>query len=223
MLSKEQYVAVVEGNNFAVSQIEAGDYTTAIQVLNNALNLVNVDPLTSELFQTSLDVCMNLTERPPKYQDSATIYQGVDRYVYRHPMQISPTVGSKIKGSNTALSAILLFNFALAFLLLSECSKQSQPYLCMASKFYDVVLGLLGRDDQRLFDSSIFFSMAVVNNLGAIHHRLKEEDISKKYFQNLFFNLPFVLARNPVCEVTQGYLRNVFVSEGSSYIAAPSA
>jgi tetratricopeptide (TPR) repeat protein len=231
IMSSQQYFSI-EQNNFAASLIEAGHFAAAIQALSIALKRIHKEGRDtakaeishlSEPFQTSLDDCMNLEgTRVIMHQDSER--DESDRYIYRHPIRIPLNSGSYTRGGSAAMAlpAIVIFNLALAYQLLSESTERNQKFLSRAAQFYELVLNLLGRDAR--FESSIFFSMAIMNNLGAIHHSLNEREASKQYFQDLFSNLTLVSARKiRICEIVDGFLRNVFAADGHLYAAAPAA
>jgi tetratricopeptide (TPR) repeat protein len=219
----------IEQNNFAVSRIEAGHYVAAIQALSSALRKFYKEGSTakadgnhlSEPFQTSLDDCMNLGETRAMHRNYERGES--DQYIYRHPIRIPLNTGLDMRESAArALAAIIVFNIALAYQLLSESTERNRKDIARAARFYELVLNLLGRDE--LFASSTFFSMAILNNLGVIHHRLNERETSKKYFQYLLSNLTLVLTRKiAICEIVDGFLRNVFAADGHPYAAAPAA
>jgi hypothetical protein len=215
-ITRSQQQTTMEQNNFAVSQIETGAFKAAIQTLQNALKtyrqgMANADgcPLQGPS-QTSLDECMT-RESQITYGGREDYQQGSDRYIYREPILIPASMAS-ISGSCIMASAMVIFNTALAHQLLSE-SEQNQVLLYKAAKLYELGFKLVLNNEQS--ESSVFFSMVVVNNLGAIYHKIDDKDTSDKFFQCLLSSLMFLVQGNDfvVCATVDGFFWNVSAAD----------
>jgi hypothetical protein len=144
---------------------------------------------------------------------------GSDRYIYREPIRI-PTSMACNSRSNVMASVMVIFNLALAHQLLSESKEQNQVLLHKAAKMYELGFKLVRNEE---FESSNFFSMVIMNNLGASYHQLNDEDRSDKYFECLLSSLMYLVEGKDlvVCATVDGFFGNV--SAAHHCLAPPAA
>jgi hypothetical protein len=131
--ASEQRSAIIEGNNFAVSQIERGQYGDAIRSLQGALEafreLVESGGLQEEAFRTSSSHFMT---RPNRHI-----------IVFREPIRIPLTVESNSR-MHVMISAMIISNIALTYLLAYErSSRQHQRLLDKSDRLYEMALQLI--------------------------------------------------------------------------------
>lgn len=220
--------AVIGQNNFAVSQIERGNYKTAIQALSSALQTYKQEVISKvfdgcplpETSNIPLGVCM--TRETPQVRHHHDSENRNNRYIYRQPIRIPLDIETDLPLSTMA-SLMIIFNLALAYHLLSEgtTSEDDQAILRKAAYMYAFSYRLLQdtqcyrllQDTKYLWSSSMFFTMTLLNNLGVTYDRLNDQATSVGYFEGLLSCLVcLVEARNlVVCKAVDGFLRNVSI------------
>jgi hypothetical protein len=218
----------IQQNNSAVSLIAAGDYDAAISALSSALITYRQIIMEEEAdehpqpVQISLDQCMTQSPAATPAKVSSNEEES-DPYMYRQAIHIPLTIllESNFQAS-IMVSVMIIFNIALAHQLSAVGSDDQQLKLRTAAKLYELGFSL-ERDENFENNSSILFTLATVNNLGLIHHKLNDGETANKCFEYLLSTMMFLIdcGEGNVCEL-DGFLRNVsnLISEPCSAAAA---
>jgi tetratricopeptide (TPR) repeat protein len=210
----------IQQNNSAMSLIAAGDYDAAISTLSSALTtcklVMGEADEHHQPVKISLDQCMT---QSPAAQAKTSNEDENDHYMYRQAIQIPLTIESNYQAS-TMVSVMIIFNLALAHQLSAVGSDKKQSKLRKAAKLYELSFNLQ-RDEN--FENNVVFTMATVNNMGLIYHKLNDGETANKCFEHLLSTLMFLIdcGDGGVCEL-DGFLRNVsnVISEPCSAAAA---
>jgi tetratricopeptide (TPR) repeat protein len=214
----------IQQNNSAVSLIAAGDYNAAISALLSALKtyrqIMGEEAYEHhQPFQISLDQCM--TQSPATQGKASSNEDESDQYIYRQAIHIPLTIESNFEAS-TMVSVIIIFNLALTHQLSAVGSNIKRSKLRKAAILYE--LGFNMQQDANFENkNNAVFTLATVNNVGLIHHKLNDGDTAKKFFEKLLSTLMILIdcGGGDVCEL-DGFLRNVsnLISEPCSAAAA---
>jgi tetratricopeptide (TPR) repeat protein len=213
----------IQRNNSAVSLINTGDYDAAIKALSSALKTYKQQIMGEadeqpQPVKTSLDQCM--TQSPVTQAKTSSNEVKYDQYMYRHAIHIPLTVESNYRAS-IMVSVMIIFNLALAHQLSAVGSHKKQIRLRKAAKLYE--LGFSMQRDLNFENDNVLFTLATMNNLGLIHHKLNDGETANKCFEHLLSTLMFLIdsGEGNVCEL-DGFLRNVsnLISEPYSAAAA---
>jgi hypothetical protein len=199
----------IQQNNSAVSLIADGDYDAAISGLSSALKtckqIMGEADEHNQPVKTSLDQCM---AQSPATQAKASNEDENDQYMYRQPIHIPLSIESNYQAS-IMVSVMIIFNLALAHQLSAVGNNKKQSKLGKAAKLYELCFSLQ-RDEH--FENNVLFTMATVNNLGIIHHKLNDGETANKCFEYLLSTLMFLIdcGEGDACEL-DGFLRNVSI------------
>ena len=196
----------IQKNNSAVSLIAAGDCDSAISALSSALKTYK--QITEEAdkhpqpVKTSLDQCM--TQSPVTLAKASN---EEERYMYRQAIHIPLTIECNYQAS-IMVSVMIIFNLALAHQLSAVGSHKKQLKLRKAAKLYE--LGFNMQRDLNFENNNVLFTLATMNNLGLIHHKLNDGDTANQFFEKLLSTLMVLIdcGGGDVCEL-DGFLRNV--------------
>jgi tetratricopeptide (TPR) repeat protein len=196
----------IQQNNSAVSLIAAGDYDAAISVLLSALETCK--QILGEAYEhhqpvkTSLDQFMT---QSPAIQAKTSNEDENGKYLYRQAIHIPLTIESNYQVS---IMVMIIFNFALAHQLSAVDSNKKKSKLRKAAKLYEISFNLQ-RDEN--FEKNVVFTMATVNNMGLICHKLNDGETANKCFEHLLSTLMFLIdcGEGDVYEL-DGFLLNVF-------------
>ena len=208
-LAMMNHQSAIQQNNLAVSLIAAGDFDAAINHLSNALKTYKqVVPDADEhdhpaATNCSLDECM--AQSAAKAKSVSMDEEENVHYMYQQAIHIPLNIEFSYQ-STIMVSVMIIFNLALANQLSAVGSNKSQSQLKKATKLYELAFNLQ-RDEN--FANNVFFSMATVNNIGLIYHKLNDRETGNKYFEHLLSTLMFLIDRgeNGFCEIG-GFLRN---------------
>ena len=212
----------IQQNNSAVSLIAAGDYDAASSPLSSALKtykqIMGDADEHHQTVKTSLDQCM--TQSPAtEAKASSNKDENDQQYMYRQAIHIPLTIESNYQAS-IMVSVMIIFNLALAFQLSAVSSDKKQSKLRKAAKLYELSFNM--QQDANFENNNVLFTMATVNNMGLIHHKLNDRETANKCFEYLLSTLMFLTdcVEGDVCEL-DGFLRNVsnLISEPCSAAA----
>jgi hypothetical protein len=114
-------------------------------------------------------------------------------YIHEQPIVLpSNILQHRLLDTVTILPAILLFNQALTHHLEGmKNSKNHIRWFKVSLKLYEVAFSHIVQED--LWDSSICYLVACLNNMGSIHYRLRQTESGKKCFQQLMSMLKFLV------------------------------
>jgi hypothetical protein len=114
-------------------------------------------------------------------------------YIHEQPIVLpSNILQHRLLDTVTILPAILLFNQTLTHHLEGmKNSKNHIRWFKASLKLYEVAFSHIVQED--LWDSSFCYLVACVNNMGAIHYRLRQTESGKTCFQQLMSMLQFLV------------------------------
>jgi tetratricopeptide (TPR) repeat protein len=198
----------IQLNNSAVSLIAAGDYDAAISALISALETCK--QIIGEAYEhhqpvkTSVDQCMT---QSPATQAKTSNEDEYDQYMYRQAIHIPLlTIESSYQAS---IILMIIFNLALAHQLSAVGGDKEKSKLRKAAKLYELSFSFILQRDEN-FENNVVFTMATVNNMGLIYHKLNDGETANKCFEHLLSTLMFLIGcgEGDVYEL-DGFLRNV--------------
>jgi hypothetical protein len=196
----------IQQNNSAVSLIAAGGYDAAISALISALETCK--QIMGEAYEhhqpikTSVDQCMTQSSAAQAKTSNEAEY---DQYMYRQAIHIPLTIESSYQAS---IMVMIIFNLALAHQLSAVVSDKEKSKFRKAAKLYELSFTMQRNEN---FDNVVVFTMATMNNMGLIYHKLNDGETANKCFQHLLSTLMFLIdcGEGDVYEL-DGFLRNVF-------------
>jgi hypothetical protein len=165
--------AHLQQHNQAVSMIDYGKYREAVSVLSNLLKFLKTEMEwsgsdTSEVADSScVDQCMI----DPSMDGLQEQEEEDQPFIYNKAIRIPPSLASVYKPKVITIASITIFNLALAHHhLAAKSTEETRVWkLQRALKLYSLALQLqVGKVDE----SNIFFTLAIMNNSGVIHHCL---------------------------------------------------
>jgi hypothetical protein len=109
--------------------------------------------------------------------------------MYKQVIRIPVNVESHYRAA-VMVSSMIIFNLALAHQLPSMVRDNRETALRKAAKLYELSFKMQ-RDE--FFDSNTMFTLAIVNNLGPIHHQLDDKETASKCFEHLLSTLMFLI------------------------------
>jgi hypothetical protein len=180
-------------NNQAVSMIDYGKYREAVIVLSNQLKYLKKEmewpgSETSAVTDIScLDQCMI----DPSMDGLQEQEEEDQPFIYNKAIRIPPSLASVYNHKVVTIASITIFNLALAHHLAANSTEETRvANLQRALKLYSLALQLqVGKVDE----SNIFFTLAILNNSGVIHHCLNNNGLhSTGYFEELLSILMFL-------------------------------
>jgi tetratricopeptide (TPR) repeat protein len=231
MISAVQQQYAIQQNNAAASLIAAGEYNAAIKELSFALKaykqiMTEADNEITQPVKTSLDQCMVQSlavADSPKASRHANENED-QHYMYRQAIHIPLQNIESTYQASAMVSSMIIFNIALAHHLSALASNIHQ-----STKFHKAVtLYQLADNLQReaQLENNVLFTMAAVNNLGVIHHRLEDNKRATACFQYLLSTVMLLVDRGEAevcCGELDGFLRNVTNLGSESSCAAAAA
>ena len=203
-------------NNQAISLIAIGEYSPAIAMLTKALHLsqqglTSSDPhpsLMSESFNLILDECMchgGIREDDSK---GNAVCDKELQFLYAKPIQMPTDLCEFHYTASVTASVIVIFNLALTHQLCAiECTtnpknrwedsasrrssnKMALSYFRKAANLYELAHRL---QEEEELQSTTFFVMAILNNMGLIHQVLNQTSVADQFFQDLLSTLMYVI------------------------------
>lgn len=166
--------SIIDHNNAAVAQMEQQDMTSAIDNAVTALLIhreqIGAGDTSCGDGNSSIDQCMLLTD--------SNIVLGNDKnrtFIYGHGIPIPDTLTDC-----TVISAIVLFNLALAHQLWANSSNSPSKLLVKARQLYELSYQL-----HKKVQGDVLFPFAVINNLAVIEQRLGNTAKSMAHFDFL--------------------------------------
>jgi tetratricopeptide (TPR) repeat protein len=184
----------IQQNNHAIVMIENGNYHDAIIALSSALKAYKLildesDDLMhqQEQIKTSLDQCMAQSRPTGDYCHKHLDEDG--QFMYKEAIRIPVNVESHYRAA-VMVSSMIIFNLALTHQLAATVSDNRESALRKAAKLYELSFNMQ-RDE--FFYSNTMFTLAIVNNLGLIHHQLDDRETASKYFEHLLSTLMFLI------------------------------
>ncbi len=143
-----------------------------------------------------------------------------EQYMYRQAIHIPLTIESNYQAS-IMVSVMIIFNLALAHQLSAVGSDKKHSKLRKAADLYEISFNL--QQDANFKNNNVVFTLATMNNMGIILHKLNDGETANKCFEHLLSTLMFLIdsGEGDVCEL-DGFLRNVsnLISEPCSAAAA---
>lgn len=209
----------IQKNNDAVRHIASGENALAIQNLTFALNecklvMESEMQLKTQQENLTLDQCMEYSEEIHEPENA----RGKDFDIYGQGIYI-PLELSLDSNSNVMISAMIIFNLALAQQLLDSKPDSKCIKLVQAAKLYDLVFHL--QRDGRLRDN-VYFMLATVNNLGVAYEQLGNTEAASACFERLLSTLMLMLDCGETTPRFGRFLRNA-TSTMSQKASAPAA
>jgi hypothetical protein len=228
----------IELNSQAVALIANRSFEAAIHTLTDALlaskkilhdSVDEADMVASA--RRSLDQCMIPSKQENRVDSNSSHLgdadsdsdadecvkqeeQGKHFYVYRRAIRIPISIKEATFESSVLISVIIMFNLALAHQLMAleiinkqQASFNGENLLRKAAKLYGLAFNLQ-RDEG--MENTILFTLATINNLGAIYQCLNESAAANKCFQHLLSTLMFLIeaGERPPGGEFEGYFRN---------------
>lgn len=207
-------INAILGNNNGAARIEEGDYMGAISCLSTALKAAKCCMSDHENDGNS-DECQ---EETPFDLDSIMMKEKValqysfddddeGYFVYERPIRMPNSIMVQHNDDDASscsafphkvlCSAISIFNLALAHHLEAVSrSSDAVVFLKKAAKLYDFGLQVLqGADTPMEYGIPTkcgLFYLAILNNLGDVHRRLRNTRVSEQYCQELLRMLVFL-------------------------------
>ena len=207
-------INAIVGNNNGAARIEEGDYMGAISCLSTALKAAkccmsdhgddgNMDESQEE---TTFDLDSIMMKEKVALQYSFDDEDDEGYFVYERPIRMPHSIMVQHHDDASSCSpfphkvlcsAISIFNLALAHHLEAVSrSSDAVVFLKKAAKLYDFGLQVLQGADTPL-EHGIptkcgLFYLAILNNLGDVHRRLRNTRISEQYCQELLRMLVFL-------------------------------
>jgi hypothetical protein len=206
--------AIVQANH-SCSLVEAGKYDAAISQLLSSLSIVkNIMTQAEEKessFNYSLDQCMT---SQLKSLPLNTVGEMKGQYLYRQAVVI-PTELEMSYRETILVSCMIIMNLAIACHL-----RGGQESLLRAMKLYELSFNL--QRDQR-FENNVLFTLAIVNNLGAVHQQLHDEHSAGKCFEHVLSTLMYLTHCGQASECClDGFFHNV-LGVAAQQSVAPAA
>ena len=210
----DQIEYAIQQNNTAVYLIEAGDYVSAIIHISSALHILKKSMEEVDLqhgnrpmeTHVSLDACMTQSAAAQADEEEG-------HYMYQQAIRLPSGIEFNDRSSPVILSMII-FNLALAHQLSAVGSNKSDLRMRKAAKLYE-----LGYNLQRAehFDNNVLFTMATVNNMGLLHHKLNDRETGNRCFEHLLSTLMFLI------DCSKGHVYGIdgFLRNASHVISAP--
>lgn len=198
---------IVTLNNLGASCLKNGNISKALESLSAAFcaakELYYDDTTTAG--QTTkgteyrLDDCMTMPLL------TGATYDDED-CVYRHPITLPALTIKASRQGNHVPSIVIIFNLALTHHLLAKMPncQNANSLFKKAERLYQYALALQQSSRQLLMvvtESSTFFIMAAINNLGLVQKDLNETEKSEKCFRQLLSILMF-LTHYRKCDVS---------------------
>ena len=223
----------IELNNIAVAKMDNGNNSDAITNLKKALaiakrcwsntpdhELVVVEgenDFNKAQRKTSLDDFVS-SSRPGR-NDNTEEETSSSSFLYRQAIHLSPEAIGRDNRSRQQLSAVIVFNLALAHHLIAE-TDETQQYNCFtmrAAKLYELSWQLVQRE---VGYNSPLFMMVIVNNLGVAYQSLGEVENAQRSFEHLLSTMLFLMdcghhhkifakATKNHSNLQEGFFRNV--------------
>ena len=212
-MSIPQFHTVVQLNNYASDYIIIGNYEKAIKDLATALKVskqimssqAGSSPEALRSSSMTLDGCMRQGRLSGSCSTTTSEDEGESDCfnIYQCPIHVKPTDDAIMEKSCcneddtefNVVSSAILFNLALAHHLSAKKAKRQQRRASLtrlekAARLYELASHL----EQKRFTNGTnpLFMMAIVNNLGAIHHELNERENAQLFFQHLLSTMLFI-------------------------------
>jgi len=223
---------ILESNEIAIEMLVGGSYRDAIVACQNGLRILRsrFSPLEkTDEENTCLEptcaflhyelVSTGLSESEIQHTPFRTYDKAIRILRQYHEGETSSPEQEMLK------AVVLLYNMALAF----HCSSihnatDRKSLLCNALHIYDMALQVLNNAPQDEMDV-LFFSMAIVNNMGSIYFDFLDSANVEKCLDGLKYSLSrFGQYRNSdLLEETMHFLMNVIAVDGQHYRCAPAA
>ncbi|CAJ1939309.1 unnamed protein product [Cylindrotheca closterium] len=209
------FQSIIDLNTRTVELIQQQNYAGAIEASSKALRLQksNLPELDNHLLSTTdngahpgfLDRCMLLTETDDNAATAA------DTFIYGTAICLPPTVTD-----NSLVSAILIFNSALAYQLYADTQASPVELLLRAKRLYGLAAQLRG------VDRNILFQFAVINNSAVIERKIGDKNTATSYFEYLMEIFLVLIDRGCSKQLSQirGFLNNVPKHNDNSAAAA---
>ena len=178
-------------NEYGVSLIANGYYEEAVVALASALRLCRqmMDEATDvpEPITTSLDECMEQSRAINCFRRSDGAND--EQYLFQRPIRIPTNIGTSYKACSL-VSCMVTFNMALANQLCAMGKDDANDdTLRKAAKLYELGFSMQKHEN---VDDNILFTLATVNNLGLIHHRLNDRTTATKCFEYMLSTLMYL-------------------------------
>jgi hypothetical protein len=174
--------------------IDHGKDREAVSVLSNLLKFLKTE-MNSSGNDTSegADIsCVDQCMIDPSMDDLQEQVEDDQPFIYNKAIRIPPSLASVYKHKVVTIASITIFNLALAHHHLAANSTEETRVATLqrALKLYSLALHLqVGKVDE----SNIFFTLAIMNNSGVIHHSLHNNELQTTgYFGELLSILMFL-------------------------------
>ena len=225
----------IELNNIAVAEMDNGNNLDAITNLKKALAIAkrcwSNTPDHELVVVVGDENDCNKAKRKTSLDDfvsssrsgSATAFDedtnNRSSFLYRQAIHLEPDAIGRDNRSRQQLSAVIVFNLALAHHLIAE-TDETQQYNCFtmrAAKLYELSWQLVQRE---VGYNSPLFMMVIVNNLGVAYQSLGEVENAQRSFEHLLSTMLFLMdcghhhkifakATKNHSNLQEGFFRNV--------------
>eukprot|EP00934_Nitzschia_sp_Nitz4_P003578 Nitzschia sp. Nitz4//scaffold99_size76975//72434//73177//NITZ4_005588-RA/size76975-processed-gene-0.55-mRNA-1//-1//CDS//3329560886//3568//frame0 len=201
----------VSQNNQAAELILRGEYQAASAYLSNALSEFKAimgqtmenhnaakNLMENQPNRLSLDSCMNrrlnvensnLRLIPSKTEE----IHASRRSAYVHPAFIPEDISETDYKASVTISAIIVFNLALAVHLSAESTGNNPSTLLKAIKLYELAFAMTQNDTSCAGGASPSYVLAVANNMGVIYSQLNDIENARKCFQLVMSTLMYLV------------------------------
>lgn len=181
----------------------------------------------------SLDACMILSnngkhgrsyqvlDHPSSFREcSCNDDLSTSQYLYDNPIHVPPIQEKSMENHeiyrfSLFLGCVSTFNLSLALHLSARdgssengSSEDSSIILRKAARLYEICLSFQSQREDSGESGSCLFTLAVVNNLGLIHRRLKQRQSADKCFEFVLSTLMFLVSNGNADDTVRGILVN---------------
>lgn len=207
---------ILDLNYMTLELLQRQEYTGAVRISSKALRLLkSAQDEISQLPQSedqqahnSLDQCILLSAA------NESVSSHAKKYIYNQGIVLPPTMTNF-----NSISAILIFNSALAQHLSAETSSPSDAsirLLLKAKRMYELASRL------HEINQNVLFQFVLVNNSAVISEKVGDMETSKTYFEFLMSTFMLFVDQQCTEEARQvrGFLRNLPMQHGAAAAAA---
>ena len=220
-------------NNAGAALIMSGRLADAVIMLGMGLAKLKEPVITmgSQVMKNNMDRYMRGTvhdqhDWDESITDDTQIPHRHKLPLYQTAISVPTTNDSRYGPRAVTMSKVILFNLALAHHLAGLVSEHSSSLLlAKAATLYETSFMMARKENMR----APFFTLAVVNNLGCIHHAMGDEGNAMMYFHQLLSMCMFLVDSPRVVNVGfefDGFLNLAYqmvTSQSFRAVLAPAA
>jgi tetratricopeptide (TPR) repeat protein len=181
-------------NNRAVAMINDGVLEAAISTISDALHTTRDMIEEAEEGTPRLTLHLTLDGLMTKcvHLDNSCDSQEQKTFMYRRAIYIDAAEDTTCSyESREVASAVLIYNLALAYqLAAAKTTTGNDRYLEKSAKLYGLAIRIL---HEAHLESSTFFYMTCINNMGLAYQDLRDIAKAQKCFEHLLSNLMFLV------------------------------